>query len=401
MLEQNLPYSKLPRPRKAVGGMFDKMVEAIKAEGGGVGPCVMGQTEDYPGLDRLGCHDEFTFDIEIGKRVLDDMMCKAGVDLMYYTHAMDVERVGNKILGVYVHNKSGVSFVPCKAVVDCTGDADLVARAGYETYKGDRETGEMTAMSLVAQVENVDSAAMEKYLNEGGDPWMRPACEAARAEHPEDPTLPRNIIIFPMVQPGVFMINSGTAVGDVDGTNGDDLTKVTLWGRRRAKFLTEELFRKYIPGAEKCTLRSTATYPGIRETRRIVAEYILTEEDLLEGKKFDDTIALAGRHFDLTRKGENLQPFADKKISIRGGVSRIPYRALVPKGADDIIVGGRCIAADGQALGPARIMSTCIATGEAAGTAAALKVKHNISFREVNITELLAILKANGAEIEG
>jgi hypothetical protein len=197
------------------------------------------------------------------------------------------------------------------------------------------------------------------------------------------------------------MINSGTAVGDADGTNGDDLTKVTLWGRRRAKFLTEELFRKHIPGAEKCTLRSTATYPGIRETRRIVAEYILTEDDLLEGKKFDDTIALAGRHFDLTRKGENLQPFADKKISIRGGVSRIPYRALVPKGADDIIVGGRCIAADGQALGPARIMSTCMATGEAAGTAAALKVKHNISFRDVDIPELLSILKANGAEFEG
>lgn len=401
MLEKNLPYSQLPRPRKAVGGVFDKMVEAIKAEGGGVGPCVMGQSDEYPGLDRLGCHDEFTFDIEIGKRVLDDMMCKAGVDLMYYTHAMDVEREGNKILGVYVHNKSGVSFVPCKMVVDCTGDADLVARAGYETYKGDRVTGEMTAMSLVAQVENVDAAAMEKYLNEGGDPWMRPACAAARAEHPEDDKLPKNIIIFPMVQPGVFMINSGTAVSDVDGTNGDDLTKVTLWGRRRAKFLTEELFRKHIPGAENCRLRSTAAYPGIRETRRIVAEYILTEEDLLEGKKFPDTIALAGRHFDLTRKGEHGQPFADKKISVRGGVARIPFRALVPKGADDIIVAGRCIAADGQALGPARIMSTCMATGEAAGTAAALKVKHGISIRDVDIYELHTILKANGAEFEG
>ena len=110
---------------------------------------------------------------------------------------------------------------------------------------------------------------------------------------------------------------------------------------------------------------------------------------------------VAGRHFDLTRKGEHGQPFADKKISVRGGVARIPFRALVPKGADDIIVAGRCIAADGQALGPARIMSTCMATGEAAGTAAALKVKHGISIRDVDIDELHTILKANGAEFEG
>lgn len=405
MLEQGLSYKDLPRPRKAVGGVFDEVTTAMKDANGAVGPCEMAQTDKYPGLDRLGCHDEFTFDIEIGKRVLDELMQLHGVDLLYYTQAMDVEREGNRILGVYIHNKSGLQFVPCKAVVDCSGDADLVARAGYETYKGDRETGEMTAASLVSHIENVDSAAMEKYLNEGGDPWMRPQCEAARAEHPEDDGLPHNIIIFPMMQDGVFMINSGTSLSKIDGTSGDDMTKVTLWGRQRGKYLTEELFRKHIPGAENCRLRLTASYPGVRETRRIIAERMLTEEDLLNGEKFEDTIALAGRHFDLTRpsrsKGvEGCQPFADNRKSVRGGVACIPYRALVPKDADDIIVAGRCIAADGQALGPARIMSTCMATGEAAGTAAALKVKQNISFRDVNTGELRQILKANGAEID-
>lgn len=405
MLSKGLQYKDLPRPRKAVGGVFDEVTTAMKEENGAVGPCKMAQTDKYPGLDRLGCHDEFTFDIEIGKRVLDELMQKYGVDLVYYTHAVDVKREGNHILGVYMHNKSGLSFVPCKAIVDCTGDADLVARAGYETYKGDRVTGEMTAASLVSHIENLDSAAMEKYLNEGGDPWFRPACEAARQEHPEEAEkLPKNIIIFPMMQEGVFMINSGTALNKIDGTNGDDMTKVTLWGRKRGKYLTEELFRKHIPGAEHCRLRMTASYPGVRETRRIVGEYILTEEDLLEGRRFEDTVALAGRHFDLTRpsksKANNCQPFADEKKSVRGGVACIPYRALVPKGADDVIVAGRCIAADGQALGPARIMSTCMATGEAAGTAAAIKVKQDISFREVDTKELRALLKANGAEVD-
>lgn len=404
MLAKNLQYKDLPRPRKAVGGVFDEVTAAMKEDGGAVGPCVMAQTDKYPGLDRLGCHDEFTFDLETGKRVADELMKKHGVDLMYYTHALSVERQDNRILGVYVHNKSGVLYIPCKAVVDCTGDADLVASAGYETYKGDRETGEMTAASLVCHIENIDSAAMEKYLNEGGDPWFRPQCEAARAKHPEDDGLPHNIIIFPMMQEGVFMVNSGTALSRIDGTNGDDMTKVTLWGRQRGKFLAEELFRKHIPGAENCRLRLTASYPGVRETRRIIAERMLTEEDLLNGERFEDTIALAGRHFDLTRpskaKTEGTQPFADQKKSLRGGVACIPYRALVPKGADDIIVAGRCIAADGQALGPARIMSTCMATGEAAGTAAALKVKQNISFREVDAQELRELLKSNGAEVD-
>ena len=406
MLKQGLQYKDLSRPRKAVGGVFDEVTSAMKDANGAVGPCKMAQTDKYPGLDRLGCHDEFTFDIEIGKRVFDELMQAYGVDLMYYTHAMDVKRDGNHIPGVFVHNKSGILYIPCKAIVDCTGDADLVARAGYETYKGDRTTGEMTAASLVAHVENVDSAAMEEYLNEGGDPWFRPACEAARKEHHEEAEkLPKNIIIFPMMQEGVFMINSGTSLSKIDGTNGDDMTKVTLWGRQRGKYLTEELFRKYIPGAENCRLRMTASYPGVRETRRIVGEYMLTEEDLLKGKKFEDTIALAGRHFDLTRpslsKGvEGCQPFADEKKSVRGGVASSPYRALVPKGADDMIVAGRCIAADGQALGPARIMSTCMATGEAAGTAAAIKVKQDISFREVDTQELRKLLKLNGAEVE-
>lgn len=405
MLEQGLQYKDLLRPRKAVGGVFDEVTKAMKNANGAVGPCEMAQTDKFPGLDRLGCHDEFTFDLETGKRVLDELMRMHGVDLLYYTHAMNVKREANRILGVYIHNKSGVQYVPCKAVVDCSGDADLVARAGYETYKGDRETGEMTAASLVAHIENVDSAVVEKYLNEGGDPWFRPQCEAARAEHPEDDNLPHNIIIFPMMQEGVFMVNSGTSLSEIDGTNGDDMTKVTLWGRQRGKYLAEELFRKHIPGAENCRLRLTASYPGVRETRRIIGEHMLTEEDLLKGEKFDDTIALAGRHFDLTRpslakSAEECQPFADQKKSLRGGVACIPYRALVPKGADDIIVAGRCIAADGQALGPARIMSTCMATGEAAGTAAALKVKQDISFREVDIQELRELLKTNGAEVD-
>lgn len=398
MLEQNLQYRDLPHPRRAVGGIFQEAMARMKQEGGGVGPSVMAQTERYPILDRLGCHDEFTFDLECGKRTLETIALEAGVQILYYTMALDVARVGDKVQGVYLSSKDGVTYVPVKAVIDATGDADLVARAGFETYKGDRETGEMTAASLVAHIENIDSGAIAAYLEQGGDPWFYDACAKACEAYP-GLDLPTGLIIFPMMQDGVFMINGGTSFGGYDGTSAESLTALTIRGRKRAQLLVEKLFREFMPGGENCRLRLTAAYPGVRETRRIVAEYMLSEQDLLEGKRFEDTIALAGRHFDLSRKSGG-QPFHVKRLSVKGGVTPIPYRALIPAGADNLIAAGRCIAADGQALGPARIISTCIAVGEAAGVATRFKLEGNVPFRAVPADALRGRLRMLDAEVD-
>lgn len=399
MLKKGLAYSDLTRPKEAVGGIFKEMMERIDAQKGGVGPCVVAQTDKYPGLDRLGCHDEYTFDIEIGKRVLDEMAIEAGVEILYYTRAVDVKMEGKRIVGVYISNKSGISYVPCNVVIDCTGDADIVAAAGFETYKGDRVTGEMTHAGLVCHIEGIDSAAMEDYLKEGGAPWFNECCEKAIEDNP-DLDLPRRLIIFPMVQDGVFMVNGGTSAYGYDGTKGEDRTKLTLWGRQRAKLLTEVLFRNYIPGGENCRLRLTAYYPGVRETRRIVGETTLTEELILSDACLEDTIAIAGRHFDLSRQAGNglKQPFGER--SLPHGAAGIPYGALIPKDSENIIVAGRCIAADGQALGPARIMSTCMAVGEAAGTAAIFKIQEEKKFIEVDVKELRNRLRDNGAIVD-
>lgn len=397
MLKRNLPYESLPRPRRAVGGIFQELMERIRLEKGGVGPCVMAQTERWPGLSRLGCHDEFTFDLETGKRVMDAMLEEAGVQIRYYAQVFGAARRDNRVAGVYFADKSGFQYVPAGAVIDCTGDADVVAAAGFETYKGDRVTGEMTIAGLVCHLENVDSGAMERYLNEGGDPWFYAQCEQAAKDHPEL-DLPRRLIIFPMVQEGVYMINGGTSFDGYDGTSGQDMTALTLRGRKRAAILSDVLFRHYIPGGARNRLRLTAEYPGVRETRRICAEYMLTEEDLTEGRVFTDTIALAGRHFDLNRK--NGQVFADAGKRVKKGVTAIPYRALIPKGAHNLLAAGRCIGADGQALGPVRIMSTCFALGEAAGTAAVLRKRDDRPFVQVPVDRLQAELRRNGGEID-
>lgn len=399
MLREGLAYRDLPRPRQAVGGVWNTVMHRIDAQHGGVGPCAVAQAGRHPGLDRLGCHDEYTFDIETGKRVFDEMAAEAGVDVLYYTRALDVRRSGTHIDGVFLSNKSGISYAPCGAVIDCTGDADMAAAAGFETYKGDRRTGEMTLAGLVAHIEGVDAAAVEKYLNEGGDPWFREQCRRAISENP-GLDLPERLIIFPMVQDGVFMVNGGTSVYGYDGTRGEDRTRLTIWGRQRARLLAEVLFRKYIPGGENSRLRLTAYYPGIRETRRIVGETTLTEELILRDACPEDTIAVAGRHFDLSRPHERriCQPFGEKKLP--RGAAGIPYGALIPRGTDNILVAGRCIAADGQALGPARIMSTCMATGEAAGTAAVLRRESGGTFAGVSVCTLRQRLRQRGAIVD-
>jgi len=399
MLEKGLAYKDLPRPADAVAGIFRQICDRIREADGGVGPCIMGQTDKYPGLDRFGCHDEFTFDLEIGKRVLEEMVREAGADILYYTSAVDAKRTGDRVDGIYVHNKSGICYVPCGAVIDCSGDADVAAAAGFATYKGDRLTGEMTHVSLVTHIEGVDSAIMEEYLNNGGDPWFKEQCARCQQEHPEL-EVPHRLIIFPMVQEGVYMVNGGSSAFGYDGTNGEDMTKFTLWGRQRARLLAEILFPGYIPGAKNCRLRLTAMAPGVRETRRIEGETTVTDEMMLNGSGWPNAIAIAGRHFDLSRasaaKQANLvQPLGERELP-QGAA--IPYGALIPVNSENILVAGRCIAAEGQALGPARIMSTCIAMGEAAGAAAALR--GNGRFKDVDVQQLREKLRGHGAIVD-
>lgn len=404
MLKKGLSYSELNRPKEAVGGIFKEMVERIKAADGGVGPCVIAQTDKYPGLDRLGCHDEFTFDIEIGKRVLDEMILEAGVEILYYTKAIDVKMDKKRVEGIYISNKSGISYVPCGMLIDCTGDADMVNAAGFETYKGDRESGEMTHASLVCHIEDVDMAAIEEYLNNGGDPWFKGICEKAKEENPEL-DIPHRLILFPMVQEGVLMINGGMSAYGYDGTKGEDRTKLTIWGRQRAKLVAEVLFKKYMPGGENSKLRLTAYYPGVRETRRIVGETTLTEEMIFSNSCTDEVIAIAGRHFDLSRQQKDAK-FANVAHQVLGekelprGATGIPYGAMVPKGSENIFVAGRCIAADGQALGPARIMSTCMAVGQAAGVAASMAIDKKKKSMDVDVQQLRQNLRMQGAIVD-
>ena len=134
---------------------------------------------------------------------------------------------------------------------------------------------------------------------------------------------------------------------------------------------------------------------GIRETRRIKADYTLTVEDLLLGKEFDDCIALSGYGWDMPNpKSPSLQPY--QGIKRKSPYTPIPYRCLLPVGLDNVIVAGRCISVEREALGPVRVMGPCLAMGEAAGLASALSIKENCSYRQVSVSVLQQRIRAHG-----
>lgn len=162
-----------------------------------------------------------------------------------------------------------------------------------------------------------------------------------------------------------------------------------------------DFYHKYVPGYESCYLLDTAALYGIRETRRILGEYYLTYEDVKNGRRFEDGIARASFCIDL----HCAEMFNDgkswtKKYPVPEEGYEIPYRSLVPRNIDNLLLSGRCVSSDRETNGSLRIMPTCMATGQAAGTAAALAVKENQKPRELNGKTLRGVLISQGADLE-
>ena len=196
-----------------------------------------------------------------------------------------------------------------------------------------------------------------------------------------------------LMEKDVFMINTIRQVG-VDGTLAEDISLATVLGRSE-NFKLWEIAKKHFPGFENSRIRAIAPSIGIRETRRLSGEYTLSAEDIICGRKFDDSVAVSGYGFDLPHpKKPSYQPH--EKTQRKSPFTEIPYRCLLPKEISNLIVAGRCISAERDALGPLRVMGVCIAQGEAAGAALYLALKNKTSFKDVDTEKLKNLLREHG-----
>ncbi|HBG28232.1 MAG: hypothetical protein A2Y10_12885 [Planctomycetes bacterium GWF2_41_51] len=397
--------------REVVAGIYKELTDLMIAEKMTIGP---GRSPSQGGkMKGMGItDDEVMFDLEGGKRAHENLAIKSGVLISYFTTAIMPKVKNKKIEGLYIHNKSGLGYVGAKVVIDCSGDADIAFDGGFETTKGDGPDKSLCPITLIWHAENVNVDELSAYLINGGDKRFRAVVEDAKTKGIW-PWASDIIIMFPMMKDGVMMINGQSQI-NVDGTNAAEITKAMIDGRKyAAEYL--EVLKRYIPGYKNAALRYVASSLGVRETRRIKAEYMLTTEDIVNGVEFDDVVALSGYHFDLGKPVKQadgswllVQPL-HKNVNAgqsqplqkaAKGYIEIPYRCLIPKGSVNLLVAGRCVGVEGQALGPIRVMAPCFAMGEAVGTAAAMSINENCSVQKISITALKEKLTSQGAIVK-
>jgi glycine/D-amino acid oxidase-like deaminating enzyme len=382
-----------------VGGLFKELSE----DAARLGIAALPQMADYaksryvPYGAYKGLVTGVPFDPFRMAALLDDKLAEAGAQVLFETQAVAPDLDGNRIRGIVLSNKSGLQTVRARTVVDATGDADIAARAGCEVRMG-RDEDRLTAPStLIMHVDNVDVDAWIRYMEDNDEPRFRKLILDLRARGIW--TFPYDIFIAVQLnEPGVMMINTSRVVG-IDGVNARSRSD----GYRRARAENAALLdvvRRHIPGFSRARLKAMASHIGIRESRRIVGDYVMTVDDVCKGTDFPDTIALSSYGFDLPDpKKPSHQPLVESGRP-KPPVTRIPYRIMLPRPVTNLICPGRAVSVERDVLGPLRVMAPCMAMGEAAGAAAAQAVNRGCSFREVDTLSLRTELGKRGAILD-
>ncbi len=332
------------------------------------------------------------FDFETLKWVADQMAVEAGVRLHYHTFAAAAPRDGAGIAAVIVERKSGRAALAARVVVDATGDADIAAMAGAPCEVGRPGDGALQPMSLMFRLGGVDTAALGDITR----PYIPPAVRRKAEELVAAGELP----VFggpwtfwgSTIRPGEVMVNMVRLWGNATDTA--TLTSNEITARDHVQKFAAFL-RAHFPEFRDCYLIDSGPQIGIRETRRIRGDYILTENDIREGRRFDDAIALGGHVIDIhSPAGTHGQ------VRRKVGAYQIPYRCLLPVGVENLLVAGRPISATHEAHGSARVMGTAMATGQAAGVAAAMAARRTGRPRDVDPAGLRRRITALGGLVD-
>lgn len=411
---------------KVVGGIIDEIVNELKEDGLSFGD--------------LWCpvHNSITTVNPWWYRIVATRKCEeAGVEIMYNSSLLEVKVENGKVTGAKFLSGNYIYEIGCNIMIDATGDgmAAYLAGAKYEMGQpeelggivaekakeekrydiGRSKAGKVQPLSLTFCVGGVNKEEFLAYLREHPESYESPkgygmnydaeyvlespgtyvACfgeQIAEATAAGDFDIPRDRVIFAnLPSKGEYLVNANRVV-DVDPTNPEEMSRAANELHRQVAMLMR-FFRKYCPGFSECFIASIGQFTGIRESRRIIGKRMVTKADIDALTIPEDCVALSGYNCDIHLSGVGLyfQPI-EHAIGI-------PYGALVSENIDGLLTTGRAISVDSYALAVMRVMGPCLALGEAAGTAAALAVKDNVSVADVDVKKLQKILTDNGCII--
>ena len=372
-----------------VRGLFEEIVSELVRRGGAIHPREVRAGTAYTAWIVRG-HDHVTpFDSETLKFVLDDMVSGAGAEVLYHASFLRPILSGSCVTGVEVLTKGGVLRIGAKIVIDATGDGDVAFRAGAPCVSGDPDrNGMMQPCTTFFRVSGLPLELVKSWR--AAHPGERLfASEVRKAKEAGEWTIPRpHVNCYLTPRKDEWFVNVSRMNG-VDPTDPWQLSDAETLGRRQVREVMN-LFTKYV--SKDIRLSALATTLGIRESRHVLGGVVVSKDDILGGCVPDDSIALCAYAIDLHGgKGASGTLFLTVE---RGEYYGIPYRALVPKTVENLLVAGRCISATSVAAASLRVMPPAMATGEAAGTAAALCVKTGKPPRELAFADLVAALRS-------
>ncbi len=330
------------------------------------------------------------------RSVLLEMLLEAGVQLQLYTFACGAIVEQGVLRGVITESKSGREVFLAHTVIDASGDGDIAAKAGVPFVMGRESDHKMQPMTLMFKVAGVDEDSIEHLPGNFEDNYvypMGPGQDLARAHIPFPAG---HLLLYRSTLPGVITCNMTNAI-DLDGTQVQDLTRAEWICRRQIPIIVDFL-RQYIPGFSHCYLHSSASLMGVRETRHFEGVYTLTEEDILQARLFDDWIVThAHFNFDVHNiTGSGLDATGVQEHFQQSEGYSIPYRCLLPKEIDGLLLAGRDISGTHMAHSNYRVMPICANMGQAAGIAAALCAQQGIQPRQLDVRAVQQILMEHG-----
>ena len=342
------------------------------------------------------------FDSERLKVLMDVMSQESGVHLLFHVRVCDAIVENSIIKGVVIESKAGRQVIMAKVVIDATGDGDVAATAGIPFELGRKRDGLTQPVSLLFRMYNAntksiptnpgrrESGSFSAFYKERSKNYAV-AQEMGHLSTPHSSL--SNINAMPI--DGEIHINH-TRIQQIDALDPKDLTKAELLARKQMMEIIEYL-HKFVPECKDAQLQQVANEIGVRETRRILGEYKITVDDLLQYRKFKDRIGANTYPIDVHDPSNNTGWHQHYE---KGKTTWIPYRALVPQKVDNLLVVGRCISSTSEAQSSVRGSPCCMITGEAAGTAAAISSRKESVPRKLNVTELQTALRAQGVILD-
>lgn len=323
---------------------------------------------------------------ETYKLVFDDLLSEAGAEVLFHAQLFDVTTKDRQVTEISVATCAGKRSLRARMFIDATGDGELFYLAGCDCQLGRQEDGFCQPMTTCFRLGNVDIARFQAER-----PMLEERYRARQAEGKI--TNPReNILVFFGLGEGIVHFNT-TRVIQHDPTDPAALSRAEMIARRQVwemvKFLREES-----EAFSHCTLLSLANRIGVRESRKLKGVHILTAEELERGVYFPDTVALGNYGVDIhnpTGTGTTVHYLSDEAYY------SIPYRSLLPKEYDNLLVAGRCLSATHEAQSAVRIMPTCVCMGQAAGIAAAVAAETGTALSGVDTDAVRRRLTERGA----